>query len=90
MSFWSCALLSGLLFGMGLMGFLWRASGPVRGMSAMLMVHGAMLLFVAGAAQYESCDGQAAALLVLGLLPVQYIMGLILWRQATSGEKQGE
>ena len=89
MPFWPCALLSGLLFVAGLTGFLGRRSGPIRGMSVALSVQGALLLFLASGAQYGQFDGQVAALLVLGLVPVQYIVGLVLWHDAAPGTNPG-
>ena len=80
----SFALVSVLLFGIGLIGFLRRRPGPTRGMSAILMLQGVVLLLVTSAVQGHQLDGQVAALLVLGLLPVQYILCLILRHNATS------
>ena len=84
MPFRSFALASVLLFGIGLVGFLRRRPGPIRGMSAILMLQGVVLLLVTSAVQGHQFDGQVAALLVLGLLPVQYILCLILRRNVAS------
>ena len=85
MPFWSCALLSGLLFVMGLVAFLVRRTGAARAMSMTLMLQGALLLLVASATRLQHLGGQGAALLVLGLVPAEYVVSLLLWDKEGRG-----
>ena len=78
MPFLWCALLSGALVAIGLVGLLWRNAPLARAMSAALMLNGVILLLVAAAMEWRQVDGQAVALLVLGLLPVEYVVGLAI------------
>ena len=63
-------LLGVLLFVAGLAGLLWRRSAPRRALCAVLMINGVLLLFIAASAWLRQPEGQAMALVVLGILPV--------------------
>ena len=78
MPFFLCALLSGALVIIGLFGLLWRDARATRAASAAVALNGATLLLIATATELRQIDGQAMALLVLGLLPVEYIVGLAI------------
>ncbi len=75
-----CAATGIVLFLIGLAGFLWPRHEARRSMAAALMVNG-IALYVAGALPGGRGDGRAAALLVLGLLPVGVLLAASPWRQ---------
>lgn len=80
MPFWMSAVLSGLFFCLGLLG-LAETRRTARIMGTVLMLHASLLLFVAAARDLGGLEGQAIALILLGLLPVGYTLGLVLWRE---------
>lgn len=85
MPFWSCALLSGLLFVTGMVGLCLRRSGAARAMSMTLMFHGALLLLVAAATELGQLEGRGLALLGLGLLPAEYVVAILVWEREGAG-----
>ena len=66
-----------VLFLIGLVGFLWPRQSARRPMAAALMINGSALC-AAGAVKTSGGDGRATSLLVLGLLPVAYLMAALL------------
>ncbi|MEA3406545.1 MAG: hypothetical protein U9R48_00505 [Chloroflexota bacterium] len=72
-----CAATGIVLFLIGLVGFLWPRHKARRPAATVLMVNG-VTLYLTGALQTGGTDGRAAALLVLGLLPVEYLMAASL------------
>ncbi|MFP3896209.1 MAG: hypothetical protein ACLFV5_05150 [Anaerolineales bacterium] len=69
-----------IFFFIGLGGFLWPRREARRPLGVLLMVNG-VALCVAGALPGGGGDGRAAALLMLGLLPVLYLMAASLWHK---------
>lgn len=68
LGFW--LLLSGAHFALGLVG-LARWSSPIRqALSLALLFQAALLLLIAATANRLSLDGQVAALLAAGVLPI--------------------
>lgn len=68
-----CTATGIVLVLIGLMGFLWPRRETRRPMAAVLVVNGTAL-YLAGVLPGGRGDGRAAALLVLGLLPVTYLV----------------
>ncbi|MBM3188272.1 MAG: hypothetical protein FJZ90_06060 [Chloroflexi bacterium] len=85
MPFWLGAVTSGLLFAIGLMD-CWRRSAPSRAVGVTLMLQASALLFVLAANQFSALEGQAVALLLLGLMPSLHVLGLRLWSRVDSGD----
>jgi hypothetical protein len=75
-----CTATGASLLLIGLVGFLWPRWDGRRSLAATLMVHGVALCSVGGL-QGDSGDGRAMALVVLGLLPVGYLMAALLARR---------
>jgi|YNPNPStandDraft_1061719.scaffolds.fasta_scaffold30577_3 NADH:ubiquinone oxidoreductase subunit K len=71
---WS-GLLSAFVFVTGLVGLLGWRSASRRALCAALMLSGALLFFVAASSWLGRPEGQAMALLVLGVLPVYLLWG---------------
>lgn len=84
MPFWLCAALSGLLFCLGLMA-LAETRRISRIMGVVLLLQASLLLFLAAARDLQGLDGQVIALILLGLLPVCYTLGMLLWRDDREG-----
>lgn len=72
-------LLGALIFALGLVGLLWRRRPRLQACSVALVVNGALLFAVAASAWVRRLDGQAAALVLLGILPVECLVGWMLW-----------
>ncbi len=89
MPFFLCVLLSGALVLIGLVGLLWRDVHLTRLASAALMLNGATLLLIATATVLRQVDGKAVALLVVGLLPVEYVVGLAIGDNGNSRKGRG-
>lgn len=81
MPFWMTALLSLLLFALGLGGFLWRRRSFSGAIGLLLMMQGDLLFIVATVAHLADLSTQAALLLLFGLLPVEAVAGWLLWRR---------
>ncbi len=71
-------LLSALLFGLGIVGFVSRRNSLVMFMSVELMLNAANLVFVACARGHEPVRGSVAALFVIAVAAAEVAVGLAL------------
>ncbi len=75
MPFWGAATLSGALFFIGLAGLLRRRGRGAGIRGVVLMLNAAILLAVAASADLGALDGQALALLLVGVVTVEVALG---------------
>ena len=71
-------LLSALLFGLGIIGFVVRRNALVMFMSVELMLNSANLVFVACARSFEPARGTVSALFVIAVAAAEVGIGLAL------------
>ena len=71
-------LLSALLFGLGIAGFVGRRNSLVMFMSVELMLNAANLVFVAAARDHEPARGTISALFVIAVAAAEVAVGLAL------------
>jgi NADH-quinone oxidoreductase subunit K len=71
-------LLSALLFGLGIVGFVVRRNSLVMFMSVELMLNSANLVFVACARSFEPARGTVSALFVIAVAAAEVAVGLAL------------
>ena len=71
-------ILSALLFGLGLAGFVARRNSLVMFMSVELMLNAANLVFVAGSRDHQAARGTACALFVIAVAAAEVAVGLAM------------
>ena len=71
-------LLSALLFGIGIVGFVARRNALVMFMSVELMLNSANLVFVACARSFDPARGTVSALFVIAVAAAEVAVGLAL------------
>ena len=71
-------LLSGLLFGLGLVGLLVRRNIIFMLMAVEIMLNAAGLAFVVAGARWEQADGQVMFIFILALAAAEVSVGLAL------------
>ncbi len=71
-------ILSALLFGLGIAGFVARRNSLIMFMSVELMLNAANLAFVAGARDHEPARGTIYALFVIAVAAAEVAVGLAL------------
>ena len=71
-------ILSALLFGLGIAGFVGRRNSLVMFMSVELMLNAANLVFVACARETEPARGAVSALFVIAVAAAEVAVGLAL------------
>jgi len=71
-------ILSALLFGLGVIGFVSRRNSLVMFMSVELMLNAANLVFIAAGRDHEPVRGSIAALFVIAVAAAEVAVGLAL------------
>ncbi len=71
-------IVSALLFGLGIIGFVTRRNSLVMFMSVELMLNAANLVFVAAARDHVPARGTACALFVIAVAAAEVAVGLAL------------
>ncbi|MBM4015035.1 MAG: NADH-quinone oxidoreductase subunit NuoK [Planctomycetes bacterium] len=71
-------IVSALLFGLGIVGFVTRRNSLVMFMSVELMLNAANLVFVAAARDHVPARGSACALFVIAVAASEVAVGLAL------------
>lgn len=71
-------IVSALLFGLGLVGFVTRRNSLLMFMSVELMLNAANLVFVAGARDHVAARGTACALFVIAVAAAEVAVGLAM------------
>ncbi len=71
-------ILSALLFGLGLIGFVVRRNSLIMFMSIELMLNAANLTFVACARHHVGAEGSVLALLVIAVAAAEVAVGLAI------------
>jgi NADH-quinone oxidoreductase subunit K len=71
-------ILSALLFGLGILGFVGRRNSLVMFMSVELMLNAANLVFVATARTHDPARGTISALFVIAVAAAEVAVGLSL------------
>lgn len=71
-------ILSALLFGLGIAGFVARRNALVMFMSVELMLNAGNLVFLAGARDHVPARGSAIALFVIAVAAAEVAVGLAL------------
>ena len=71
-------LLSAMLFGLGMAGFVARRNALIMLMSVELMINAANLVFVAAARHHFPVDGSVLALVVIAVAVAEVAVGLAI------------